>query len=56
MKTWEIALGRWLAVCAHPVCAWRARSTRVRLVVVMSYFSAGYIGVIAALLTFAGQG
>ena len=46
---WEIALGRWLAVCAHPVCAWRARSVRVRLLVVMSYFGAGYIGMLALL-------
>ena len=49
-NVWEIALGRWMAVCAHPVCAWRARSNRVRLVVLMSYFGAGYIGVIAALV------
>jgi hypothetical protein len=46
---WEIALGQWLAMCAHPVCAWRARSMRVRLLVVMSYFGAGYVGVLALL-------
>ena len=51
MATWEVALGRWLALCAHPICAWRARSPRVRLIVVVSYFSAGYVGVFAALLT-----
>lgn len=48
-NTWEIALGRWLALCAHPVCAWRARSMRARLIVVMSYFSAGYVGALALL-------
>jgi hypothetical protein len=52
MGIWEVALGRWLAVCAHPVCAWRARSGTVRLVVLMSYFGAGSISVITALLTF----
>ena len=51
MTMWEIALGRWLAVCAHPVCAWRARSNKVRLIVLMSYFGAGYVGVITALIT-----
>ena len=50
MHTWEIVLGRWLALCAHPVCAWRARSPRARLVVLMSYFGAGYIGGFALLL------
>jgi hypothetical protein len=52
MNMWEVALGRWLALCAHPVCAWRARSTRERVIVLMSYFSAGYVGVFMALLTF----
>jgi hypothetical protein len=51
MTTWEVVLGRWLALCAHPICAWRAGSTRARVVVLMSYFSAGYVGVFAALLT-----
>ena len=51
MTMWEVALGRWLALCAHPICAWRARSTRARLIVLVSYFGAGYVGVFAALLT-----
>ena len=51
MNTWEIVLGRWLAFCAHPVCAWRARSPRAKLVVLMSYFAAGYVSVFVALLT-----
>ena len=46
----EIVFGRWLAVCAHPVCAWRLRRTSARLLVVTSYFAAGYVGVLAALL------
>jgi hypothetical protein len=46
--SWDIAIGRWLALCLHPVCAWRVRSTTTRAVVVTSYFAAGYL---AALLT-----
>ena len=41
---WDIAVGRWLALCAHPICAWRVRSTAVRAVVVTSYFTAAYLG------------
>jgi hypothetical protein len=48
--TWDLALGRWLAFCVHPVLAWRLRSPRVRAVVVTTYFTAGYIGVLTALL------
>jgi hypothetical protein len=48
--TWDIALGRWLALCVHPVCAWRRRSTIARAVVVTSYFAASYAGVLAVLL------
>ena len=47
----DIAVGRWMAFCAHPVCAWRARSPRVRALVVTSYFAAGYAAVLVALLT-----
>jgi hypothetical protein len=39
---WDIAIGRWLALCVHPICAWRVRSTRARVLVVTSYFAAGY--------------
>ena len=49
---WDIALGRWMAFCAHPVCAWRVRSTPVRALVVTAYFAASYIGVLVALLSF----
>ena len=48
--TWDIALGRWLALCAHPVCAWRVRSKRARVLVVSSYFVAGYAAALLALL------
>ena len=46
----EIVFGRWLAVCAHPICAWRRCRTSARVLVVTSYFAAGYVGVLAALL------
>ena len=48
--TWDIALGRWLALCAHPVCAWRVRSKRARVLVVSSYFVAGYAAALLALM------
>jgi len=48
----EIVFGRWLAVCAHPICAWRRCRTSARVLVVTSYFAAGYFGVLAALLAF----
>ena len=46
----EIVLGRWLAVCAHPICAWRRPGTAARLLVVTSYFAAAYVTVLMALL------
>jgi hypothetical protein len=46
----EIVFGRWLALCAHPICAWRGRGTATRILVVTSYFAAGYVTVLAALL------
>ena len=46
---WDVALGRWLALCAHPICAWRVRSTRARALVVTSYFAASYVGVLMVL-------
>jgi len=48
--TWDIAVGRWLALCLHPILAWRVRSTTVRAIVVTSYFTAGYLSVLTALL------
>ena len=48
--TWDIVLGRWLALCAHPICAWRLRSTRTRVVVVTTYFAASYLAALTVLL------
>jgi hypothetical protein len=46
----EIVFGRWLALCAHPICAWRGRGTAARILVVTSYFAAGYLSMLTALL------
>ena len=47
--TWDIAFGRWLAFCVHPVSAWRARSRKARAVIVASYFTGAYLSVLSAL-------
>jgi hypothetical protein len=47
---WEIAFGRWLALCAHPICAWRVRSKTARALVVTSYFAAGYMAALLVLM------
>jgi hypothetical protein len=46
----EIALGRSLALCVHPVAAWRLSSFRGRLVVLGGYAAVGYITMFAALV------
>jgi hypothetical protein len=48
---WDIAVGRWLALCAHPVCTWRVRSSSARALVVTSYFAAAYVGVLTVLFS-----
>jgi hypothetical protein len=45
----EILLGRALAICSHPIAAWRSSSPRRRIVLVSGYFGAGYVGVLVAL-------
>jgi len=39
----ERAVGRWLAVCAHPVLAWRVASRADRCVMVAGYATLGYV-------------
>ena len=46
---WDIALGRWLAFCFHPVRVWHRRSKRARAVIVTSYFAGAYLTVLTAL-------
>jgi hypothetical protein len=45
----EILIGRGLAMCVHPVAAWRCGSLRARLVVVAAYFAASYAVILSAL-------
>ncbi len=47
--SWDVALGRWLALCVHPICTWRVRSTRARALIVTSYFAVSYLGVLMVL-------
>ena len=46
----EVFVGRSLAMCVHPVAAWRLSSVRGRLLVIAGYAAAGYTGVFAALV------
>ena len=45
----EIVIGRWLAMCAHPICAARLLSPLGRLMLAVTYFGVCYIAVLAAL-------
>jgi hypothetical protein len=47
--SWELRLGRSLALCAHPAAAWR-RSRRGRALVLGAYFGAAYVTVLMTLL------
>jgi hypothetical protein len=38
----EVLVGRSLAMCVHPYAAWRMRSFRGRLFVVVAYAAVGY--------------
>lgn len=42
--------GRLLAICCHPIAAWRVVSPGERGLIVSVYISASYIGVLATLL------
>jgi hypothetical protein len=48
----EIAIGRWLAWCSHPVAAWRVLPTSGRVLIVASYVVSSYAAVLLALLAF----
>ena len=45
----EVAIGRTLAVCFHPVAAWRTRAVSRRLLLFSGCFTASYILVFLAL-------
>ena len=46
----EIALGRSMAACAHPVAAWRVLSRPRRFLLAGFYGAVSYVSVLAALL------
>jgi len=46
----EQLAGRFLALCAHPIIAWRVTSARARLAIVLGYAAAAYASVLTALL------
>jgi hypothetical protein len=48
--SWELLLGRSLALCAHPAAAWRILSRRGRAFVLGAYFTASYLTVLMTLL------
>jgi hypothetical protein len=48
----EIAIGRTLAMCAHPYAAWRSRSAKSRALVLFAFMAASYFIVLGALLMF----
>jgi hypothetical protein len=46
----EIMIGRGLAMCAHPMLAWRVLSPGHRSLLVGAYFGASYVTVLVSLL------
>ena len=46
----EALLGRWLAFCVHPYAAWRRLPRTGRVLLVSTYFGAGYVSVLGFLL------
>jgi len=49
MNCVERWIGRAAAICVHPVAAWRARSTHVRVVLISGYVATGYlVGILSA--------
>jgi hypothetical protein len=46
----EVLIGRSLAVCVHPLAAWRANARKDRLLVLAGYFTAAYAVALSALV------
>ncbi len=44
------AIGRSLAVCLHPMLAWRRARTFDRIAIVVAWFGASYVAALTALL------
>ncbi len=47
----SILAARLLAVCVHPLAAWRVLPVSGKVVMATTYFSAAYLTVLVALLT-----
>lgn len=47
----SIFAARLLAVCVHPLAAWRVLPVSGKVVMATTYFSAAYLTVLVALLT-----
>ena len=45
----EIVIGRSAAICVHPFAAWYSRSWKDRAVLLISYFTIGYVVVLGLL-------
>ena len=39
----EVVIGRSVALCVHPLAAWRSRSRNDRTLLVISYFAISYV-------------
>jgi hypothetical protein len=46
----EVLFGRTLAVCIHPIAAWRYHIRSFRVLLLAGYFTAGYIAVLLAVV------
>jgi hypothetical protein len=46
----EEFVGRFAAICVHPTLAWRRISRLERQLIVVAYFSAGYVAGLALLI------
>ena len=50
----EVFIGRSLAICAHPIAAWRTTVRSFRVVLVAGYFAAAYLTVFALMALMSG--
>lgn len=46
----EVLIGQSLAACVHPIAAWRSTARSFRVMLFAGYFTAAYVGVLAALI------
>jgi len=46
----EVIVGRTLAACVHPLAAWHCTVRSFRVLLLVGYFAAGYVAILAALV------